>query len=106
MSAICGVVGLDGRPTSEADLDGVVRVLTPLGRDGGGRWAGTAGRCGVAVAAALRRSTPEDAADRQRAVGQGGSVVMVGALRVDNRVELAARLELADDGSVPDSAFA
>ncbi len=58
MSAICGVIGQDGRPWSAADLDGVMHTLAPLGRHGGGRWAGTAGRCGVVVGAALRHSTP------------------------------------------------
>jgi asparagine synthase (glutamine-hydrolysing) len=105
VSAICGVVGLDGRPWSETDLDGVVRVLAPLGRDGGGRWAGTAGRTGVAVAAALRRSTPEDGADRQPAHSRDGALVLVGDLRLDNRDELAGALRLSDDASVPDSAI-
>src|SRR5438105_15759580 len=105
MSAICGVVGLDGRPWSEADLGGVVRTLTPLGPDGGGGWSGTAGGCGVAMAAVLRWSTPEDSADRQPALRADGSLVLVGDLRVDNRAELAPRLGLSDDTSVPDSAF-
>ena len=105
MSAICGVVGLDGRPWSEADLGGVVRTLTPLGPNGGGGWSGTAGGCGVAMAAVLRWSTPEDSADRQPALRADGSLVLVGDLRVDNRAELAPRLGLSDDTSVPDSAF-
>ena len=105
MSAICGAVGLDGRPWGAADLDGMVRTLAPLGRDGGGRWSGTAGRCGVAVAAALRRSTPQDAADRQPAQSRDGSLVLVGDLRLDNRDELAGLLGLRDHRPVADSAF-
>jgi len=99
------VVGLDGRQCSEADLEGVVRMLVPLGRDGSGGWAGTAGRSGVAVAATLRHSTPEDAADCQPAESRGGSLVLVGDLRLDNRDELAGVLDLSDHTSVPDSAF-
>ena len=64
-------------------------MLAPLGRDGGGRWSGEAGGCGVAVAAGLRRSTPEDSADDLPASGLDGTVVMVGDLRLDNRGELA-----------------
>jgi asparagine synthase (glutamine-hydrolysing) len=105
VSGICGVVGTDGRRPSEADLAGVVRALAGLGGDGGGAWAGDAGRCGVAVAATLRRSTPEDAADRQPAMSADGSLVLVGDLRLDNRDELAAALPLDDRPSVPDSAF-
>jgi asparagine synthase (glutamine-hydrolysing) len=105
VSAICGVVGLDGRPWTGDDLDGVVRTLAPLGADGGGRWHGTAGRCGVAVAALLRQSTPEDAAERQPARSRDGSLVLVGDARLDNRDELASRLSLADDRSTADSAF-
>ena len=105
MSAICGVVGLDGRPWTVDDLGGVRRALAPLGPDGGGAWAGTAGRCGVAVAAALRHATPEDRADRQPATSEDGSLVLVADLRLDNRDELAALLGVRDDRSTPDSAF-
>jgi asparagine synthase (glutamine-hydrolysing) len=105
MSAICGVIGVDGKPWTAADLDGVMRELSPLGRDGGGSWAGTTGRCGVVVAAALRHSTPEDAADRQPAQNGDGSIILVGDIRVDNRSDLAAALPLEDNRSTPDSAF-
>src|SRR5438876_388763 len=105
MSAIYGVIGLYGRPWNEADLEGVLHALAPLGRDDGGRWAGTAGRCSVAVGAALRRSTPEDGADRQPAQNRDGSHVLVADLRLDNRDELAAALGLADPRSSPDSAL-
>jgi asparagine synthase (glutamine-hydrolysing) len=80
-------------------------VLAPLGPDGVGRWAGTAGRCGVAVAAAVRHRTPEDRAEAQPAESADGSIVVVGDLRIDNRDELAGALGLADAPAVPDSAF-
>jgi asparagine synthase (glutamine-hydrolysing) len=105
VSAICGVIGLDGRPWSRADLAGMRAVAGLLARDGGDGWAGMAGRSGVAVAAALRHSTPEDAADRQPAQNRDGSLVLVGDLRVDNRAELSALLGLEDVRSAPDSAF-
>jgi asparagine synthase (glutamine-hydrolysing) len=105
MSAICGVIGLDGRPWNADDLDGVIGALAPLGRDGGGTWDGIVGRCGVAVAAALRHSTPEDAADRQPVQSEAGQLVLVGDLRLDNRAELAAALGMRDECSVPDTAL-
>lgn len=105
MSAICGVIRHDGGPASEADLDGMLRTLAPLGPDGVGRWAGTAGRCGVAVGAALGRRTPEDVADRQPTESPDGALVLVGDLLIANRAELAPALGLVDEHSVPDSAI-
>jgi asparagine synthase (glutamine-hydrolysing) len=83
-----------------------MRVLGPLGRDGGGTWAGRVGPFGAAVGAALRRATPEDAADVQPARAAAGSLVLVGDLRIDNRAELATALPVDDRVDVPDSTFA
>lgn len=80
-------------------------LVRALGHDGGGRWAGTVGRCGVAIAAAIRHRTPEDRAERQPAESADGALVAVGDLRIDNRRELAGALGLADATPVPDSAF-
>lgn len=81
VSAIFGVVGLDGRPWTGVDLEAVAQAVAPLGPDGGGTWAGTAGRCGVAVGAALRISTREDEADRQPSRGRDGSLVVAADIR-------------------------
>lgn len=105
MSAICGAVGLDGRPFTDADLTGMLDVLGPLGPHGGGAWFGTAGRLGVAVASRLRRRTHEDSADQQPVVSRDGSVVVVADVRLDNRRELAWALDLRNAIDVPDSAF-
>jgi asparagine synthase (glutamine-hydrolysing) len=59
----------------------------------------------VAVAAVLRHRTPEDAADRQPAQSNDGSLLLVGDMRIDNRADLARALGIADRSSVPDSAF-
>ncbi len=83
----------------------MLESLAPLGRDGGGAWAGMAGRCGVAVAARLRHATPEDTIDSQPARSASGKLILVGDLRVDNRADLAPALRLRDSPSVPDSAF-
>lgn len=106
MGGICGVVGVDGRPWTEADLGPVIDALAPLGTDGREAWSGSCGRCGVAVAALLRQRTPEDRFDRQPAVAAGGELLLVGDLRLDNRAELAAALGLRDDRDVPDSHYA
>ena len=105
MSAICGVVGLDGRPWSTGDLDGVRRAIAPHGPEAAGAWEGTAGRCGVALAAALRVATPEDRHDNQPAQSESGSLVLVGDLRIDNRSELASMLGVQNTSSIPDSSF-
>lgn len=105
VSAICGVVGVDGRHWAARDLEGARRAIAPLGPDGAGVWVGTAGRCGVAVAAALRFATPEDRHERVPATSPDRSLVLVGDLRIDNRKDLAAALGLDDSAAVPDSAF-
>lgn len=105
MSAICGVIGRDGRPWADEDLDGVMGELAPLGTDGRGSWSGRCGRCEVALGAALRHRTPEDRVDVQPARGAGDRLVLVGDLRLDNRPDLAAALGLPDDEDVPDSRF-
>lgn len=105
MTAICGIIGTDGRPWTPRDLAGVRSMLAPLGPDGGGTWAGTAGRCSAVVGAALRSFTPEDVADAQPAHDAEAELVLVTDLSLYNRGELAPVLGLADKPSVPDSAF-
>lgn len=105
MSAICGVIALDGRPVGEAEIEGVLAEIAALGPDGRGTWAGRAGRLGVSVGAALRRRTPEDAADLQPALDKAQQRVLVGDVRVDNRSQLAAALGIQDRVDIPDSAI-
>ena len=105
VSALFGVVGLDGRPWAASDLDGVAKALAPHGPDGGGRWHGTAGSCGVAMGAALRHRTPEDAHDRQPAESADGSLILAADIRIDNRDTLAAALGHPAGDAVTDSAL-
>lgn len=102
MSAICGVVGLDGRRYTGADLQPMRATLAGLGPDGGGDWAGTAGRFGVAVAVARRNRVPEDRADRQPLHG-ADDTVLVADVVLANRAELARQLGARDRPDVPDS---
>ncbi|HEY0633033.1 MAG TPA: asparagine synthase-related protein [Thermoleophilaceae bacterium] len=106
MTAICGVVGLDGRRFTEDALAGTMAALAPLGREGGATWSGSAGPLGVAVGAALRTRTPEDAGDSQPVFDATGSIALVGDLRIDNRAELAGVLGVPHGSEVPDSAIA
>src|SRR3954465_12791251 len=106
MSAIAGLIGLEGQPVDETDLAGVTAALAPLGPDGPGAWSGRVGRMGVSVSAALRRRTPEDSADAQPAWNGPKSIALVGDLRIDNRPDLAGALAMRDEVDVPDSAFA
>lgn len=105
VSAICGVVGVDGRAWSAQDLEGARRSIAPLGPDRRGVWTGTPGGCGVALAGALRVGTPEDRHERVPAESADRSLVLVGDLRIDNRDDLAATLGVTDSVGVPDSSF-
>lgn len=103
MSAVCGVVGLDGRPYRRDDLAGMLAALRPLGPDGGDSWAGQAGRTGVAVGAVLRRRVPADGWDRQPLERPADGPVLVADVVLDNRSELADRLGMPDRPDLPDA---
>jgi asparagine synthase (glutamine-hydrolysing) len=102
VTAIAGLVGVDGRPCSAVGLRGAMDILAPLGSDGEGSWSGRAGPVGVALAAVRRRRVPEDDADTQPVVRTDG-LVAVADVVLDNRSELCRRLGLADAGDLPDA---
>jgi asparagine synthase (glutamine-hydrolysing) len=90
MTAIAGLWQFDGRPDV---VDGCARMLTAqemYGPDACGDWS----EGGVAVGRRLMRALPEDKFDRQPLVGSGGKYVLVADLRLDNREELAAALQI------------
>lgn len=103
MSAIAGLVALDGRTYITSDLSGMLDVLAPLGRDGRGAWAGRAGRLGAALGAVRRLRVPEDAADAQPVVVAGGQVVVVADVVLTNRAELCRAVGLPDARDLADS---
>jgi len=88
VSAIAGVVFVDGRPVEAEQLDRL-RAATPfLGRDGVDTWReGPAGLVRFAL-----RVTPESLAEVQpsRSAATGGAIVLDG--RLDNRDEMLGRL--------------
>lgn len=84
MSAIFGLIHLDGQPADEHDLDLMAAALAAHGPDGNYVW-----RDGhVGLGQRLMRFTPEDCLDRQLAVDATGQCVLVADARIDNRPEL------------------
>ncbi|HEX8744015.1 MAG TPA: asparagine synthase-related protein [Thermoleophilaceae bacterium] len=89
MSAICGLVRLDGPPVEPDALETMRRPMEYWGPDGGGSWREGGAAFGQLVA--LR--TPEDEHEAGPLRLASGTVVTPAA-RLDNREELCRRLEL------------
>jgi asparagine synthase (glutamine-hydrolysing) len=100
---LSGFVGLwrrDGRPVEQAELDAMSARIAHRGADGAGAW-----RDGpVGLAHRLFVTTPESVGERQPLASADGRVVLAGDLRLDNRDELAAALDLGPRPG-PDSAL-
>lgn len=90
MSAVFGVVYLDGRPVPGELLGAMSRRLAHRGTDGAGVWV----EGSVGIGHRLRHTTPESRLERQPYVRADGSVVLVADARVDDREELIAELGL------------
>jgi asparagine synthase (glutamine-hydrolysing) len=90
LSAIFGLVRLDGRPVVTQELEAMRRGMAYWGRDGGATWLGQAAGLGQLVA----RETPEEEQERGPLVLPSG-VAVAAAGRVDNREQLCRELELA-----------
>ena len=88
MSAIFGLVNLDGRPVVEHDLNLMGVALEAYGPDGSYVWID--GHVGLGQR--LMRITPEDCPDRQLVVDTGRQRVLVADARIDNRPELRDEL--------------
>lgn len=90
MSAIAGILHVDGRPDARSELERMMRVLGPLGPDREAIWDDGAVALGYRQMAKL----PEDRFDRQPWRARNGGLVMVANVRLDNREELAGALDL------------
>jgi asparagine synthase (glutamine-hydrolysing) len=102
LSAIFGLIRLDGSRLGRDALEAMRAALAGWGGDGGGIW--TAGSVGLGQQ--LRAVTPEDLAEDQPVASRDGRRVLVSDGRVDNRPELAAELGLPPSARrLPDSAF-
>jgi asparagine synthase (glutamine-hydrolysing) len=90
MSAIFGLLHLDGRPVEQSVLDRMSARLSHRGPDGGGVWAhGTVG-----VGHRLLHTTPESLCERQPCVLASPPLALVADARLDERDELIAALGL------------
>lgn len=101
MSAIFGLVRLDGGRLDGRALEAMRTAVAGHGGDGGGIWAGA----GIGLGQQLKAVTPEDLSEDQPVVSHDGLRVLVSDGRVDNRPELSAELGLGSARAVPDSAF-
>jgi asparagine synthase (glutamine-hydrolysing) len=103
MTAIAGLIRLDGASVDRAALERMQALLTPYGRDAQQRWQqGPAG-----LLRTLLRTTPEDSLDHQPLQDAASQTVLVFDGRIDNRDELARELGLgtAELARMADSAL-
>jgi len=100
MSAIAGILNLDGQPVARRDLERMANALASYGPDQSEILVAGA----VGFAHALMRMTPEDRFERQPMRGATG-VLMTADLRLDNRDEILDRLGVSIASAVawPDS---
>src|ERR1019366_2310115 len=103
MSAIFGLINLNGRPVAVAEMELMCAALVPYGPDAQGIW--TDGDIGLGQC--LMRFTPEDCLERQPAFRHHAQHVVVSDARIDNRSELQHELAIppAEARGLPDSAF-
>jgi asparagine synthase (glutamine-hydrolysing) len=94
MSAIAGILRLDGQPADRRDLERMAGALRTHGPDRRGVYA--AGEIGLVHL--LMQLTPEDLFDRQPARGASGAVITAD-VRLDNRDDVASALGLDRDAA-------
>ena len=90
MSALAGLWRFDGRTDAAERCARMLSAQQIYGPDAGAQWSGGE----IALGRRLMRLLPEDAVDRQPLIGGGGRFALVADLRLDNRDELAASLEI------------
>ena len=93
MSAIFGLVYLDGRPVPRAALETMRARLAHWGPDGGGVWL----RESAGLGQVLLQSTPEARHETIPLWDDERQTVLVAAARLDNREELCDALGIAAD---------
>ncbi|MEA2423542.1 MAG: hypothetical protein QOF55_2641 [Thermoleophilaceae bacterium] len=88
MSAIYGLVRLDGREVTGPELEAMRAPMAYWGPDGGGEWREEGAGLGQLVA----HHVPEDVHERGPVTVAGGTAVVTPAGRLDNRDELCLAL--------------
>lgn len=103
MSAVFGVLRFDGTVVDRREVERCLGTMPHRMPDGRRVWCDEA----VGLGHGLLRVTPEDAVDHQPLSDAREPITLVADLRLDNRDELAATLEIgpADLASLPDSAL-
>ncbi|MFA6124458.1 asparagine synthase-related protein [Sphingomonas sp.] len=103
MSAIFGLMRFDGATVADADVARMGRAMA--GRTPDGR--AVLAIDGVGLGHGLMRVVREDAFDQQPLYDRDSGLILVADLRLDNREELAAALDIHDEALVemPDSAL-
>jgi len=103
MSAIGGIIHLEGKPVDRATMDRMLSALTPYGQD-------AQNQIHLGQSAFLRtllRTTPEDSLDQQPLHHRESNSVLMFDGRIDNRKELAEalRIKASELKLMPDSAL-
>ena len=91
MSALAGLWNLGGKPDAAESCARMLAAQEIYGPHDGGKWSDGS----LALGRRLYRTLPEDAFDRQPLQGAGERLVLVADVRLDNREELGASLDLA-----------
>src|SRR5262245_51929742 len=90
MTALAGLWRFDGRPDAGECCARMLSAQEIYGPHDGAQWSYSA----VSLGRRLMRVLPEDAFDRQPLLGGEGRYVLVADVRLDNRDELTAALQL------------
>jgi asparagine synthase (glutamine-hydrolysing) len=93
MTAIAGVWRFDGRPDAAASCDRMLGAQELYGPHHVALWSDV----DVALGRGLMRVLPEDIHDRQPLIGGGGRYVLVADIRLDNREDIIAALQIPTD---------
>ncbi|NND03355.1 MAG: hypothetical protein HKN91_11265 [Acidimicrobiia bacterium] len=103
MSAIFGIVNLDGSPVPSAHLEAMKHAMASWGPDGATTWS----EGPVGLGQLLMYNTPESLNESLPLSNAGGDVVLTAAARIDNRQDLFRQLDLPPSERVglPDSAL-
>lgn len=88
MSALAGLLRLDGSPVEEGELWAMVETMAHRGEDGAAVWAEGA----VGLGHRMRHTTPESLRERLPLATPDGGLVITADARIDNRDELIAAL--------------
>lgn len=103
MSALAGVVLLDGAPVNPAGLTAMIESLAHRGPDGSGMWTDA----NIGIAHRMLHVTPESLCDIQPRLDKAKDLVVAADVRLDNREELCDLFGIDSSlrSTLPDSAL-